>query len=284
MLANISVILLFFFIQGFETYSHIHRDLVFPENLDLCSIKCTNRPHTLCNASLLKSPTCNDFKSIEMTEEKRILILNGHNALRDRLAFVEPVANMIKLEWDSQLASMAYQWVLRCKVREKDPCTQINDKNETDPSLKHTLIHQNIAFIHSKFLPQYYELKIFRYWYIEKLSLSVNDKFKNETTSEIFFMRETNFSMLAWARLQRVGCALGRYHEGFAMVCNYFPFQGYNTSAYITGPAGSECPRSFPLRSVIFQNLCTAKGHITQVNVLIMIVMLTTTLRNINIW
>lgn len=256
------------------SYSYIHFEPIFDPDVDLCSINSSKTPHTLCNSSLLKFPQCNNFHHIKMTEEKQNLILNGYNALRDRLAFVEPIANMIRLKWDTQLADMAYQWILRCKICEKDPWTMIDVKNETEPALKYTLVHQNIAFINSKFLPQYYELQIFRYWYIEKLMLTEDEKIINETTSEVFFTKETNYSMLAWARLQRVGCALGRYHDGFAMVCNYFPFQGYHSPAYLAGPPGTECPRSFPLRSVTFQNLCTASGHITQVNVLIMIVML----------
>lgn len=268
------VITITFLIKMSFGYSRIHFAPIFdPAKVDLCSIKSQNKTHTLCNSTMLKSPLCDNFHHIELTEEKKNLILNGHNALRDRMSFVEPISNMIKLEWDSQLAAMAYQWILQCKTCEKDPWTMIDRRNEREKKFKYTFVHQNIAFINSKFLPQYYELQIFRYWYMEKSTLNDGMVF-NETTSEVFFTRETNYSMLAWARLQRVGCALGRYHDGFAMVCNYFPFQGYRYPAYLTGLPGSQCPRSFPLRSVIFQNLCTASGHITQVNVLIMIVML----------
>lgn len=254
-------------------YSYLHTEPIFLPDVDLCSLDSLKTPHTLCNSSMLKNPLCNNFHHIEMTEEKKNLILNGHNALRDRLAYVESVANMIKLEWDTQLETMAHQWILRCKISKKDPWTMLPTKIDMDPSFKYTLIHQNIAFINSKYLPQYYELQIFRYWYMEKLMNKADTKVINKMGFQaVYFTRETNYSMLAWSRLQRVGCALGRYHDGFAMVCNYFPFQGYDTIAYLAGTPGSECPRNFPLTSVIFQNLCTASGHKRQVNALIMIV------------
>lgn len=44
------------------------------------------------------------------------------------------------------------------------------------------------------------------------------------------------------------------------MVCNYFPFQGFQTAAYYIGNPASNCSRAFPLKSGIFENLCAARG------------------------
>lgn len=213
--------LLIFLFGRALAYSSIHTEpIIYPE-VDLCAFG-----HTLCNKTLLQTPLCDNFRHIPLTEEKKSLILNGHNALRDRLAYIEKISNMIQLQWDSQLADMAYQWILHCEITKKDPWTNITKGNFLNPLLKYTQIHQNTAFIYSKFLPQYYELQIFRYWYIEK-RMSKTDvvlaKWMEEREAA-FFTQESNYSMIAWARLQRVGCALGHYHDGFAMVCNCFPF------------------------------------------------------------
>lgn len=70
---------------------------------------------------------------------------------------------------------------------------------------KHTLVYQSLAFVTSKYLPEKHEVHALRQWYWEGRHTKTKVVFP-----ELYFPEPSNYSILAWARLERVGCSLGR--------------------------------------------------------------------------
>lgn len=66
-------------------------------------------------------------------------------------------------------------------------------------------MYQNLAFITSKFLPDDIEVQTLREWYYEGKHTKMRTTFP-----ELYFPEPNNYTILAWARLERVGCSLGR--------------------------------------------------------------------------
>lgn len=247
-------ILLFLIPISFEfvaTFTSSHNESIFLNKniLSYCDMSCNGNKHTLCSPSL--STNCSNFLYFDENEYRDTVWL-GQNGLRNRVAEKHNVSNMRLFEWNHELAAMAKYWLMQCRKYQRDPCTDLN----RDKSLSYTLVGQNVAFLSSKYLPQHFYQMMIRKWYIEKWTM--NSSHLIVADKKVWFHHFNNYTQIVWAITWRLGCAAGRYDDGYALVCNYHAIShDENEEAWHLGETCSSCPSLLPLCSLYFRNLCT---------------------------
>uniref|UniRef100_A0A182PHV7 SCP domain-containing protein n=1 Tax=Anopheles epiroticus TaxID=199890 RepID=A0A182PHV7_9DIPT len=239
-----------------ETEHHLNSIFLSGEFTDYCQLPCPRAPqHTLCvrpNAPAKTPEQCDKFQHLLDSPDLLYTILDTHNGVRNRYAIRFRVANMKKLVWDNELARMARLHLAACERYALDPCTQLDNPSVYDRDYRN--VRQNKAFVLERYLPKYYAIDVLRNWYLQK------DATPDPQVIDSFKLQQSvlnNFTLLTWATLERVGCAAAKYRDGFQLVCNYFPFYSLAEPSAELGLAGQHCPRTFPLRSKIFDGLCT---------------------------
>ncbi|ETN67925.1 hypothetical protein AND_000242 [Anopheles darlingi] len=240
-----------------ETEHHLSSIFRPNEHTDYCDLSCPGRgKHTLCE--LPPSGTGDQLSQCPMFQQPlgspwlRNNLLNAHNGVRNRFAGRFRIANMKKLVWDDELARMARLWLASCERYSHDPCTQLHNPDIYTRDYRN--VRQNVAFVVERYLPRYYDIDVIRYWYMQK---GETPRPQLLDGVRLHHGQLNNYTLLTWASLERVGCAAAKYRDGFQLVCNYFPFHSLSEPAGLRGPPASNCPRTFPLRSRIFEALCT---------------------------
>ncbi|KFB51072.1 AGAP006737-PA-like protein [Anopheles sinensis] len=225
-----------------------------------CEIVCPGKEvHTLCvrQGETERSPrSCTNFQELLGSEELWRNILNAHNGVRNRFAVLFRVANMKKLVWDDELSRMARLHLSSCERYGQDACARLTNEDVFQPD--HRNVRQNVAFVVERYLPQYYAIDVIRLWYMQK-DITPPARLENgpHGLQNVYQEVLNNYTLLTWAGLERVGCAAAKYRDGFQLVCNYFPFYSLAQPSAQRGPPARHCPRTFPLRSKIFDGLCT---------------------------
>uniref|UniRef100_A0A182WI95 SCP domain-containing protein n=1 Tax=Anopheles minimus TaxID=112268 RepID=A0A182WI95_9DIPT len=239
-----------------ETEHHLSSIFLSGEYTNYCELKCPETPkHTLCeNTSEPNSSPeqCGNFQQLLGSAELWTNILNAHNGVRNRYAMRRSITNMKKLVWDDELARMARLHLASCQRYQLDPCTLLDNPNVYSRDYRN--VRQNKAFVIERYLPKYYAIDVLRSWYLQK------DETPSPVVTDGHQLQQValnNFTLLTWASLERVGCAAAKYRDGFQLVCNYFPFYSLAEPSAELGPPATRCPRTFPLRSKIFDGLCT---------------------------
>uniref|UniRef100_A0A6E8VQF3 SCP domain-containing protein n=1 Tax=Anopheles coluzzii TaxID=1518534 RepID=A0A6E8VQF3_ANOCL len=239
-----------------ETEHHLNSIFLSGEYTNYCQLECAGAQlHTLCERPTVpaRSPEhCPNFQQLLGNSDLWTTILDAHNGVRNRFAIRSQVTNMKKLVWDAELARMARLHLASCERYEPDPCTQL--QNPSVYSRDYRNVRQSKAFVVERYLPKYYAFDVLRNWYLQK---DETPDPKITASLQMQYSVLNNFTLLTWASLERVGCAAAKYRDGFQLVCNYFPFYSLAESSAELGLPARRCPRTFPLRSKIFEGLCT---------------------------
>ncbi|CAG9838046.1 unnamed protein product [Diabrotica balteata] len=221
--------------------------------VDYCSL-CENRSHTLClypNSG--PGPNCLEYKKVSLSSEEKQYIVEIHNDIRNfvasgfekqgKLGGLPPAANMMPLEWDEELATIAQRWV--------DQCIPLNASGQHDlcrQSSQYKYVGQNAASsLLKKDEETEFDIFILK-WYQAVKNVIPSDIQKFEG---FYRGRKVigHYSQMVWANSKAIGCGaaiykakLGNfYHQRF--ICNYGP--GGNVQGqpiYIRGKPCSKCP------------------------------------------
>uniref|UniRef100_A0A182KF46 SCP domain-containing protein n=1 Tax=Anopheles christyi TaxID=43041 RepID=A0A182KF46_9DIPT len=239
-----------------ETEHHLSSIFRSGEFSNYCQLECPGATqHTLCerpNVSAQTPEHCENFQQLLGNSDLWTTILDAHNGVRNRFAIRFQVTNMKKLVWDDELARMARLHLATCQRYEPDPCTQLS--NPSVYSRDYRNVRQSKAFVVERYLPRYFAFDVLRNWYLQK---DETPDPKVTAALQLQYSVLNNFTLLTWASLERVGCAAAKYRDGFQLVCNYFPFHTLAEPFAELGLPAHRCPRTFPLRSKIFEGLCT---------------------------
>ncbi|XP_065283727.1 scoloptoxin SSD43-like isoform X2 [Dermacentor albipictus] len=216
--------------------------------------------HTACKPP---NPRCR-IRDSGVTARERQLILKMHNRFRSKVAFgllpgFPPAANMRKLYWNSELASVAQAHA--------NQCTSEWAYKHDEPSARKTVnfdtVGQNAAW------------EAFNYDQSKRSWRTQIDNWIAEyadcPADRIAYFRDRDdgvrighFTELIWADAQYVGCGYSYYtldgvegdkkYQGF-YVCNYAPTGNvFSKPIYQAGPTCSSCPEGLACER--FSGLC----------------------------
>ncbi|KAK3930546.1 Sodium/potassium-transporting ATPase subunit alpha, partial [Frankliniella fusca] len=215
---------------------------------DYCSTVGVN--HTMClYPTTTPGKACKNFKANALTAADRAAVLKAHNELRNKVALgkesrgitAQPAAaNMRKMVWDNELATIAQRWA--------NQCTFAHDKNRN--TLDRTYNGQNIFWeASSATLPSPNWAKAVQEWYDEVDDRNGEDNvqgFSNPGGPVI-----GHYTQVVWAKTNRVGCGYadysavqgGRNWNARLVVCNYKPGGNFiGERMYEAGSPASQCP------------------------------------------
>ncbi|XP_037908755.1 uncharacterized protein LOC119650242 isoform X2 [Hermetia illucens] len=229
-------------------------------NENYCKLKCGEQNHTMCN------PCGKNFYEYPVDKEFREVMLDGHNGIRDRIAGIMRVANMQKLRWDFELSLMAKYWLRRCDFYKVDPCTKLPRTSIEDDDTVYTFVTQGTEAIISLYYPLYFRAATIRTWYFEKNTMKPPRIEKiSESISYGYFDVSNNFTQISFAYASRLGCAMVKSNEIYAIACNYWPYEG-KKRAFRLGQPTEYCPNLYPIPSLKYKNLCEDRGSTIIIN------------------
>ncbi|XP_045488479.1 peptidase inhibitor 16-like [Pieris rapae] len=178
------------------------------------------------------------------TDKDKEEILNKINSRRNKVASgairsLPPAKNMMKLEWNNELAFLAQRWADQCSTNDlMDECTG----NET--------MGQNIGTLYGE-APRLSPATLVDLWYMELLGFNstIITDYRPSTTSRLAHYEY--FTQLIWAKNRQVGCGAVKFQERTGnknrtvqrLVCNFLP--GGNImkqTVYNEGNPCSDCP------------------------------------------
>jgi len=226
---------------------------------DYCNVGCdTPGTHTLCvhDGSKLAG-TCSKTKEMSLTsavtDAEKAYIVERHNELRrgiakgeDTVSDMPNAANMMELEWDDELATIAQGWANQCYYAH-DECRLTSDGCYDG-------VGQNIAVQGSTKAGEAVEWSAaIQMWYDE-----IEDY--DKSWAEIFTSPGKNsgvvghFTQVVWANTHRIGCGyiefygsqpLGKNYYNRYYVCNYATGGNWkNQPVYQIGSPCSKCPKN----------------------------------------
>jgi len=190
------------------------------------------------------------------TEEGMAVIIAKHNELRQQVASgsetngPQPAASdMMKVHWNSELASVAQRWADQCTFGHDD------DRSKCDG----TYVGQNAYSSWSSQEKTQTEVMAevgdaVQAWYNEVVEFGFNT---DDINPFVFNYDSGHYSQVVWAESAEVGCGLSYYDDGgwFAnlVICNYAVggnMQGgtmYTEGAGCSNcPAGTSCDPDYP--------------------------------------
>jgi len=239
---------------------------------DYCSISKT---HELCGPQGINHKNCHgtikphqpkDSLPFGVSKTDADYIVMKHNELRGKVARGDTMkqpkaANMMAMQWDDELASIAQAWANKCIYTQDCTCDcyscgtygcDYGCRDVKDESFK---VGQNIyrhvdrGYSHGKNVSWEYPLLG---WYKQRENMV--PRTINSNIDEWYGGSWPEYSQLMWAKSYKVGCGYimwedmgtDNYHRYFSFyVCNYAP--GGNElevkkPVYIRGPTASKCP------------------------------------------
>ncbi|KAL3280382.1 hypothetical protein HHI36_017869 [Cryptolaemus montrouzieri] len=200
--------------------------------------------HTLCIYGKNESGThCRGFMSIKFTEGEKYTIVDAHNTLRNKVARGGEIrgspgpqpgaANMRKLEWDDELATIADRWVSRCTPTH-DRCRDVD----------RFPVGQNIA---SDYASRSNHLGFIQKWYNTVQHFNANNVHRYAQKD---YHDAEQYTQMVWAETYRIGCARAVFQsiQGSdiiykeILVCNYGPAGNIpGQPVYIRGSPCAAC-------------------------------------------
>lgn len=238
-------------------FSTIHSTIVENVLNKYCEMSCGENKHTMCER--FGCPLALAGEGVEQCPLDKThieLILHLHNYHRNQLALhgdpefnLPPAANMQKIKWDDELATIAQCWANACKGKTHDTCR----------NSKRWVVGQNIACASSNKMKTILNLKRFNdslwMWNKEReIFDSPIDKYE--------FVHETgHFTQLMWATSKWVGCGRTCYKLGnrfkLVFVCNYGESGNIvDRSIYEPGDSCTKCPENMK-RDEKYTGLCS---------------------------
>ncbi|PSN50515.1 hypothetical protein C0J52_14364 [Blattella germanica] len=221
--------------------------VVVAATAESCSYSSLCADHTMCKYSGTGSK-CNTIKFRGVTSDSdKQAVVDIHNQLRSKVALGKETAgkpgpqpsaaNMEKLSWDDELATVAQRWADQCDFGH-DSCRKDSrfyvGQNAYIGSSKGSAENGNQDWS-----------KAINKWYNEVGNFSRND------ISPFKFTKGTgHYTQVVWADTKYVGCGFIAYKEADGWynkyyVCNYGPGGNIKeTTMYKTGAACSACSGS----------------------------------------
>jgi len=185
----------------------------------------------------------------QLTLPQEQAALDGHNEIRSDVASGlvgdEPKAtDMVKLDWDDDLALVAQNWV--------DRCTWGHNANRTSEYGAlvggNTYVGENIAFYATNGTPPNLIDVALGLWFDEHANYTYGPYASGGGTG--------HYTQLVWADTHRVGCALAvcpgspfgyPTFTAYYIGCDYAEGGNYRgLYPYETGPTASNCPAEYP--------------------------------------
>ncbi|XP_055843132.1 antigen 5 like allergen Cul n 1-like [Episyrphus balteatus] len=212
--------------------------------------------HIGCDNNGTLSPSCGDAPQlVEMNQRRINLILDLHNAARNRIAIgklpgYKPAAAMPVVKWDNELEFLAGLNVRTCRFKH-DSC------RNTD---RFTLSGQNIGYIWQtrpiRSISRRIKFIVGK-WFFEFPDAGQDyiESYKNHPKGKLI----GHFTQMVSDRVQRVGCAAIRYTAEpllgykFLMTCNYDFTNISRQRVYVSGKPASNCTNRPSGR---YQGLC----------------------------
>ncbi|EEB16252.1 Ves G 5 allergen precursor, putative [Pediculus humanus corporis] len=199
-----------------------------------CSL-CEN--HTMCKYHG-PGPNCEKIGGYGVTHSEKKQILDLHNWYRKIVAngyeksgsggSQPKAADMMKLQWDDDLAEVAQRWADQCRL-EHDTC-------RADPRWK---VGQNIYWKWKYPTHNVNWTEAIASWYDEVSLFN-----PNEVRSYRFDSKTGHYSQLVWHDTHFVGCGRRDYGLNKLYVCNYGPTGNWiNEPVYTVGEPCSKCPQ-----------------------------------------
>jgi hypothetical protein len=204
-----------------------------------------------------------------LSEDEKEEILEAHNYFRGQ---VDPVAtNMLRMEWNEDLAFLAQYRAASCEFRQED--NQNNNNQQQVQTGGFDFVGENSAATSFYTGDVNYTRLIGQQWFIEKRFFSyyaaacLDEDGNIEDNGE--FMTCGRYTQLVWARSYAVGCGSYKCQElegsedinenALLLVCAYGPGGNFIAEPpYTTGSKPCEaCPYD---RSYCTKNLCSYSG------------------------
>ncbi|XP_055911139.1 antigen 5 like allergen Cul n 1-like [Eupeodes corollae] len=214
------------------------------------------RGHIGCHNNGSLSLACGNAQMVDMNQRRINLILDLHNAARNRIAIgmlpgYKPASAMHVVKWDKELEYLASLNVRTCRF-EHDSC------RNTD---RFSFSGQNIGYLWQtipiRAISRRIKLIVGK-WFFEYPD--AGQEFIEAYTSHPEGKIIGHFTQMVSDRVKRVGCAAIRYTSTetnfeykFLMTCNY-DFSNLNQGrVYASGTPASNCPRR---KSGRYEGLC----------------------------
>jgi hypothetical protein len=187
----------------------------------------------------------------DLTPQQEQAALDGHNEIRSDVASGlvgdEPTAtDMVKLDWDDDLALVIQNWVDQC-IWDHNP----NRTSEYGALVGgNTYVGENLAvYLTTGSPPNLVDFALGR-WFDEVAHYTYGP-FDNED-----FNAAGHYTQLVWADTHRVGCGLAvcpgsafgyPNYTGYFLGCDYARGGNYlGRYPYQAGPTASNCPAGYP--------------------------------------
>uniref|UniRef100_A0A1V1FKT6 Putative Venom allergen 1 n=1 Tax=Reticulitermes speratus TaxID=60591 RepID=A0A1V1FKT6_9NEOP len=219
--------------------------LVLATNAQSCSYSSLCSDHTMCKYQQGYAAACGNpiYSGVTSSVDKQTIV-DAHNNLRRQVAQgkesrgtsgAQPsAANMRKMSWDDELASVAQRWTNQCNFGH-DACRNVG----------RFLVGQNAyKFSSPDSSPNGQQdwKSAVQAWYNEVKVFNRNDisPFK-------FSLSTGHYTQVVWADTYKVGCGFTAYKASNGWydkyyVCNYGPTGNWKgESMYKTGSACSKC-------------------------------------------
>ncbi|XP_045521985.1 peptidase inhibitor 16-like isoform X2 [Pieris brassicae] len=198
----------------------------------------------ICKFQEGPASNCYMYETLLKSDKDREEILDKINSRRNKVASgairsLPPAKDMLKLEWNDELALLAQRWADQCLSNDLiDECTG----NGT--------IGQNIGTLYGE-APRLSPATLVDLWYMELLSFnsSIISDYRPSTKSRLAHYED--FTQLIWAKNRQVGCGAVKFQERSGnknrtvqrLVCNFLPGGNINKqSVYNEGNPCSDCP------------------------------------------
>ncbi|KAE8745993.1 hypothetical protein FOCC_FOCC007251 [Frankliniella occidentalis] len=214
---------------------------------DYCSV-C--KDHTLCKyTTTAAGSACKNYKSAALTSTDKAAVLKAHNELRNKVALGKETrgtkrqpaaANMRKMVWDNELATIAQRWANQCNFAH-DSCRNTLDKEYSGQNIFWEASSATLA------APNW--AKAVQDWYdeVDDRDGSLNTVNFRSTSGAV----TGHYTQVAWAKTYKVGCGYadystvqsGRNWNARIVVCNYKPGGNFiGQTMYEAGTPASKCP------------------------------------------
>jgi hypothetical protein len=189
--------------------------------------------------------------SAQLTAQQEQLALDVHNDMRSDVAsgFIgnEPTAtDMVKLDWDDDLAQVAQGWV--------NQCHWAHNPNRTAQygalAGGSTYVGENLyVYLTTSSSPPNIVNSALLAWFVEHQDYTYGPVQGSSSTG--------HYTQLVWADTHRVGCALAvcpgsafgysNNYTAYYLACDYARGGNYiGQYPYEAGPTASECPPEYP--------------------------------------
>nr|XP_037279860.1 CRISP/Allergen/PR-1-like [Rhipicephalus microplus] len=213
---------------------------VFPE-VDAAACPDLYRRYSRRHTQCVRPPkSCHPLRE-GVSEADRQLILDEHNAFRNRLASgaeaasgLPAAANMMYLEWNDELAAVAQKLASMCAI--KPDCADCR-------RVESFMVGQNICNykIRTQTAPPVYWRSTIAYWYN-----GVKQFPPAAISPYVYRQYYGTFSQMVWAKTWAIGCGYSLFTRGRwfvqSYVCNYGPAGNYlDSRVYLPGEPCSRC-------------------------------------------